>query len=620
MSSDMHISVILTAAMFCVSSCGISHSIRNISVMGIAVEAATDTVHSNEIFMRASASDTAMHHSLSFGESPSGAEILQGAYVYARHKTIPERAGAVNAEFSVNVPSGMSSPKWQLCVTPVFIIGGQKHRADSLLFTGEEFAKAQLEGYRRYDKYLKGLEWLSDEQRMVYRRNLEIFLERYSANPYGLTKEEIAEHYTRKIIASLYNIRLSRKDAIRKRQLHSPFISSGIRIDTTVSHKGQSFTCPYEIEILTRPRIKKIGLVLESFIRHQGNELYRASGKDTVYFYISSLSSLADTSLRYIRHISKRDSVFRISSHFEFTVNKATLDTSCGRNRQRLEHIIRTIDTLGSSPNVILDSITVNGYCSPEGKWEYNLRLSALRAKTINDTICKIIFRNNTNRGGNTVLYHPFGTTSSNATDTLSDSESPAISLITSRHYGKGEDWASLEKALLDAAEYKGQRNALKAILCEAEPEIRESKLSSYVPSEHLEQTYEQLRRVEIVFHMHARDAISDTTVTETVDERYMQGVKYLTDRDYPKAISILKDYDGYNTALAYILMDYNHTAIRILSETAATAAGHYLLAIAYARTGNIPMARECLDKAVAMNPALAYRARLDPEISQLQR
>ena len=82
--------------------------------------------------------------------------------------------------------------------------------------------------------------------------------------------------------------------------------------------------------------------------------------------------------------------------------------------------------------------------------------------------------------------------------------------------------------------------------------------------------------------------------------------------------LDCLKYYDDYNTALTYLLMDYNRSALNILKKLKKDAERDYLLAISYSRLGDTEKAREFLGSAIKQDEKFKYRYKLDPECSGL--
>jgi tetratricopeptide (TPR) repeat protein len=99
-----------------------------------------------------------------------------------------------------------------------------------------------------------------------------------------------------------------------------------------------------------------------------------------------------------------------------------------------------------------------------------------------------------------------------------------------------------------------------------------------------------------------------------------MQGLQALRDREYERAVTLLRPYKDYNTAVAYCALDYNASALDILEPLERSDKVLYLLAILYSRRGDDRSAVENYLKACRLNPAFVHRGNLDPEISSLIR
>mgnify|MGYP004576896137 FL=1 len=81
----------------------------------------------------------------------------------------------------------------------------------------------------------------------------------------------------------------------------------------------------------------------------------------------------------------------------------------------------------------------------------------------------------------------------------------------------------------------------------------------------------------------------------------------------------MLAPYEDYNSALAYLSLEYNATASTLLESLPyESAAKHYLLALAYSRRGLEEQSVEQIKKAVQMEPSYKYRGNLDPEIASI--
>jgi hypothetical protein len=96
-----------------------------------------------------------------------------------------------------------------------------------------------------------------------------------------------------------------------------------------------------------------------------------------------------------------------------------------------------------------------------------------------------------------------------------------------------------------------------------------------------------------------------------------MAGLDALRNMEYKRAVSHLKPYRDYNSALALTSADYNHTALDVLQTLSKEDPKVcYLMAIVLSRLEQKEEASRYLDLAVAYDPMLKHRANLDPELS----
>ena len=119
-------------------------------------------------------------------------------------------------------------------------------------------------------------------------------------------------------------------------------------------------------------------------------------------------------------------------------------------------------------------------------------------------------------------------------------------------------------------------------------------------------------------FHMHRKDMVKDTIHTTVLDSTYMRGVNALLNMDYDAALALLRPYEDFNTAIAYMGLDRDWSAMEILSKMYPSAPVNYLMAILNARMGNEEEAVSRYLRACSQEPAYVHRGNLDPEISYL--
>ena len=151
-------------------------------------------------------------------------------------------------------------------------------------------------------------------------------------------------------------------------------------------------------------------------------------------------------------------------------------------------------------------------------------------------------------------------------------------------------------------------------------PDEVERKLSGMQEYRYLRETvYPQLRSVSFDFHLHRVGMQKDTVHTTELDTVYMAGLEALKNLDYRTAVEKLRPYRDYNSALAFMCADYNHSALDVLDGLDDTDAKVcYLKAMILSRLGVPDEAMKYFELCLAYDPYMQYRANLDPEMSDL--
>jgi tetratricopeptide (TPR) repeat protein len=152
-------------------------------------------------------------------------------------------------------------------------------------------------------------------------------------------------------------------------------------------------------------------------------------------------------------------------------------------------------------------------------------------------------------------------------------------------------------------------------------PDLRERRIQQLPSYRYIrEHLYPRLRTVRFDFRLHRKGMLKDTVHTTVVDSIYMQGLQAIRDREYERAVTLLRPYRDYNTAVAFCALDYNASALAVLEPMERTDKVLYLLAILYSRRGDDRRAVESYLKACRLNPSFIHRGNLDPEIAALIR
>ena len=551
-------------------------------------------------------------------------ETLDAAMVTARFRNIAERHGKVDLAFQIIVPAAMQDSKWQLRFYPDMYMLGDVERLEPVIITGNGYRKAQLRGYQQYERFLSRI--VEDSTRFVNMRALEIFLRRnipqlYAFKTdstfvsdeqfytmYGVSEREAVEHYTNQIARSMNERRKEKMDEMYAKYVKVPIVTEGIRLDTVVVDKKGDFIYNYVQTIATRPRLRKVDIVLSGDIYEQDRKLYEIPESDPLTFYISSVSGLTDQTERYMTKVIERHADANTTSNIDFKVGKSNIDLELGNNRRELGRIRRTLAALLENETYLLDSIIVTAYASPEGRESFNMRLSKARSESISRYLDEQIkaLQDSLDR---TVRYDESGR--------RVRAERVRIPFL-SRY--RGENWDRLD-ILVDADNYLTEGDKSRYELLHRVPDLdgREALLGRERFYPYLrDELYPKLRSVAFDFHMHRKDMVKDTIHTTVLDSTYMRGVNALLNMDYDAALALLRPYEDFNTAIAYMGLDRDWSAMDILSKMYPSASVNYLIAILNARMGNEEEAVERYLRACSQEPSFVHRGNLDPEISYL--
>ena len=553
-------------------------------------------------------------------------DVLDAAVVTARFRNVAERHGKVVIEFQVIVPQSMQDSKWQLRFYPDMFIMQDSIRLAPVIITGNDYRRAQLKGYQQYERFLASI--VTDSTKFINYHLLEIFLQRnipqlYAfktdsttvsdeqfASVYGVTEQQAVEHYTNSI-AKRYNSRkMARRERMYRRYVKVPIVTEGLKLDTVLQSVNGDFIYHYTQTIQTRPKLRKVDVILSGDIYESDQRIYTIPRSEPLTFYISSLSTFVDNRERYLTKVIERRVEANTACYIEFTSGSSTVDERMGNNPGEIARIKDNLISLMNNEVFDLDSIIVTSSASPEGSSSFNDRLSRKRSESIGDYFsCWMKHYQDSldaERGfevdelGNVIVR-----------------ERTSIPM-TGR--SNGENWRMLdrliEKDTVLTAEQKLEYGELQEI---KDIDIRERRMQGKPWYKHVrERLYPRLRTVRFDFHLHRKGMVKDTVHTTVLDSVYMDGVQAIRDRDYERALTLLRPYGDYNTAIAYLCMDYNASAMQILERLEKTAQVNYMLAVLYSRRGEEQKAVECYVRSCSQDPTYVHRGNLDPEISVL--
>lgn len=530
-------------------------------------------------------------------------DILDAARVTARFRNVAERGGKVDLRFQILVPGEMQDSRWQLRFYPDLFVLSDSIRLDPVLITGADYRRAQLKGYQQYRRFLDSIS--ADSLHFVDRYQLENFLKRnlpevyrfkddstevsdeQFASAFGITQEEALDHYTNRLRV-LYNRRkLDSRDRMFRKLVKAPIVREGLRLDTVLITSGGDFSYEYVQTLQVKPAMRKASVVLRGQVYEEDRALYRVPATEPLTFYISSLSGLTDDALHYKTIVLERRVQANLACEIAFAKGKAELCEQEGDNAVEMARIRTTLEQLLENQVFDLDSIVVTASCSPEGAWAQNRRLSERRSRAVSAYYGQYI---------------------------------PDSSSIRFLPRCLPENWSLLDTLVRADTLLTSMQKQQYAALCGIpDPDRREREMSRMASYAHIRDVlYPRLRQVRFDFHLHRKGVLKDTVHTTVVDTVYMEGLQAIRDRDYAKAMSLLKPYRDYNAAVACCAMDRNATALDILEALPDTDRQLYLKAILYSRRGEDGQAISCYMKACRLNPAFVHRGNLDPEISGL--
>ena len=554
-------------------------------------------------------------------------DVIQAARVTARFRNVAERSGRVDLNFRIIVPEAMQDRDWQLRFYPDLFVLEDSLRLDPILITGAGYRKAQLKGYEHYRRFLDSI--AADSTHFVDRFQLEMFLRRNLPDiyrfktdstavseeefrsHYGVTERQALTHYTNQLLVLRNRRKVNRKDDMFRKYVKVPIVTEGLRLDTVIVSPDGDILYDYVQSIHVKPSLRKATVLLSGDIFEEDRRIYRVPRTEPLTFYISSISGLSDDAVRYKTIVTERRVQANTACYIDFEQGRAEIRKETGHNREEMARIEGNLRSLLQHRDFDLDSIVVTASCSPEGSFEHNRRLSMRRSESVSDYFEGFLkqYRDSLKRNS----FHI-------GLDDTWKEEAPAEIRLLSRN--NPENWTMLDALVReDGSLNEREKEEYTRVASVAEPDLREQRLQHLSSYRHIrESLYPRLRTVRFDFYLHRKGLQKDTVHTTVVDTAYMRGLQAIRDREYEQAVTLLRPYKDYNTAVAFCAMDYNASALEVLEPMDRTDKVLYLLAILYSRRGDDRKAVESYLKACRLNPAFVHRGNLDPEIAGIIR
>ena len=528
-------------------------------------------------------------------------DVITESKVVARFNNVCERLGQVSISFDIEVPAALLDSDLQLSFAPVMKIGSESRPLERINVSGAAYRERQMRGYERYRSFLASI--VTDSLDLVMTGQLERFIQRYypetyamkrdssivpepsAENLFGVSQQEALRHYSMTLRRRVNDWKKHNRERMFRRYVKDPLITENIRLDTIVSAGNGDWVYRYVQSFRTLPGLKKVTVGMTGSVRRFGESICELPLPDSLVYYISSLSTLADCRDRYKMKVIERVMRDKTLAKIEFAAGKTAVDTSLGANASELERIRQCMLDVFRDETMVLDSVVVAAGCSPEGSLALNDRLSKQRSAAVRDCLSEMF---------------EYGADSLLRTSLLS------------------ENWTALDLLVAEDTLLTGvEKRNYAACASEKDADRREGKLRRLASYRYLrDELYPRLRTVSFDFHLHRRGMQKDTVHTSEIDTAYMRGLDCLKRLDYAAAVEILRPYADYNAALAYACAGYDHSSWAILENLPDDSANVcYLKSLVLIRLGRKDEAMELYRAAVNFDSSMRFRANLDPEM-----
>lgn len=381
------------------------------------------------------------------------------------------------------------------------------------------------------------------------------------------------------------------KEEVKKRLIPFPF-ETEMRLDELVDTE-KDFVYYYTQSYPVTPGLKTIRIAMDGKIIATDRSSYTLPQADTLSFMISSLVQLADTTL-----IMKKTKLYRnlydtLSIYPQFEPNKWDFRVGYTQggysNEKEVNKLMSSYRKLTVERGLQMDSVRVTSWASLDGLASTNYDLSKKKAESV-------------------VAY-------------LKSSYPTELGRTPIRIVPRGEDWKGFIKEVRKRGDIVNRGVIAAKTQNATDPDKTEQEIRWQYKKDYRiirQEVYPKLRRMDISFFLSRPGMVAADTIQYAAKEGYEEGLRLLMNREYEKALEILKNYPDYNTALCLACMGYNGRAYDILVKLEPNGNSEYLLAIVTQRMGFRDTAVEHLLKAVELDQQKAYRWQLDSEMINL--
>lgn len=336
--------------------------------------------------------------------------------------------------------------------------------------------------------------------------------------------------------------------------------------------------------------LKKLRIVMNAKVDATDQSSYTMNPSDTLSYFITSLSDLADTTFIYKVTKLNRNVFNRAISYIKFPPKGSSFNINYKDNKEQMDKILNTYNTFAKARVYMMDSVFIKVSTSLDGTYDDNIVASEKRSIAIKNYIKSVI--------GN---------------------EIDVESIFRTEH--TGEDWNTLVKEIQKRKDIQNKEEILNLLTTAKFPDSTEEEIKKVYKADFAiirDSIYPLLNRTEITFNMHRNDMDQATEVRRESREGYDEGLRLLQEREYWKAIEILAKYPDYNAALCLTCLGYNAKAYELLLSLPKTGGTEYLLAIVSERMSKTEEVVDHLMESFRLDPTKIYRAPLDSEVAKI--
>lgn len=287
-------------------------------------------------------SDAGTYYFAPYVMEPDGEQILSvrlpDVTVVAKSRTLPERNGRVNVDFTVTIPRELLGTAKTIEVTPILHKDNQPRPLQALTIRGALFDQVQRRNYWQYEKY-----------------------------------------------RAVYDPDSARLAAAFRRFVRFPY-PAGVRLDSIVEHR-ETVSYHYTQPVRTDGNGRKLSITMSGRVTGLDGSSYHLPVGDTLEYYISSMLQFIDTTTRYMDVVISKYAYVRDRAVLTFGLDDSRLCDTLGDNRRQLDRITALMDELVGQQEYYVDTITLTASASPEGAYKRNERLARARAYALRDRL-----------------------------------------------------------------------------------------------------------------------------------------------------------------------------------------------------------------------------------------